>query len=58
MKPATAKALRLIAAGHSWSEATAATGVARSTIQRALRKVNAPRCQHCGQPLPDHTKNI
>ena len=53
MKPATRKALQLVAAGKSWGQAAAATGVAKTTILRALRRLNAPRCPHCGQCLPD-----
>jgi hypothetical protein len=31
--------------------AAARTGVAESTVSRALRRITRPLCPHCGQPI-------
>ena len=54
MKPATKRALELVAAGMTVYAAAKRAVVAQSTVHRALAQQNAPRCPTCGQVIKEH----
>ncbi len=51
MLPRTKQALKLVEQGYTPYKAAQAAGVSQSTVHRALAKINAPRCKHCGAVL-------
>lgn len=51
MKPATKRALDMVAAGMTVYAAAKRSGVAQSTVHRAIAQQNAPRCPMCGQTI-------
>lgn len=56
MKPATAAALELVRQGLTAYEAWKRTGVAQSTIHRALARKVRPCCPACGQAIRSKPK--